>query len=1038
MLICTVSVESQSNGNYSFDKITTEMYQLQSGISQNSIRIIFQDKDGFLWLGTWEGLNRYDGVDFVIFNPDVKSPEVTISHQAINAITQDKDNFLWIGTEGGLNSLEPNTYKISHIKSSRNGKVLEDSIRSLFVDDKNNLWVGMQNGLLIFDSKRINAYTIKEFYNVKKNLLDKHEIRIIKQDGNKNIWIGTEEGVFYISHNTGLIQKFDNTDSSPFKLTNNRITTIDFSGDSIVFVGTENGFNILNVNTVKCKRFFESNKTDSLNKAIILSTVFQTKFKLWIGTSGGGINIFDLNTYTFESFEMHSFEGNPKSNEVDDKFISYLFKDRQGIIWAGTSFTGIIKINERQKLFQTFRKGNKNTKGLNSNNVWSFLNTESELWIGTENGVNIYHKKKHNFRYLKATVGGLSSNKIRSMVKDSYGNIWIGTFDNGLNKLNISTGKIDHYNTHSKYKISNDAIWTIKDDNKGNLWVGTYSGLNKINIKTNEIEVFYNNPIKPNSLANNVIYKIFIDSKKNLWIGTYDGLCLYHPETNDFSTFKHIQGKHNSLSTNKIFDIYEDKLGNLWIGTMGGGLNKLNLKTKNVKFFTTENGLPNNIVYAVIEDNQGNLWLSTNKGISQFNMFEETFVNYNVIDGVQSNEFNLGAQLKDEKGNIYLGGIFGFNVFNPADIIKSSKTPPVVISSFKTLEKSEYYGLKMGDTLYLDYNDNVFTIKYAALDYSNSTKNQYKHILKNYDRDWSHTTAINSYASYARVPAGTYVFQVYGSNSDGRWTSEALTFTIIIKPPWYDTLWFKISLIFFALVIISSLILNRFRRIRKKHQIEKQLFDLERQSLRLQMNPHFIFNTLNSIQNFVLNNNQDNSVRYLSKFSRLMRLMLQNSQETLVSLSQEIELLTYYLDLEKLRFNNKFNYTIEMDKKIDADFCGIPPTLMQPYIENAILHGVQHRTDTLGLIQLKFYLYQQNILVCEIIDNGLGRKFTTELKQKTGLTHNSKGMLITKERLALLNRDMEGQLNVEVIDLFDDKNLPSGTKIRLHIKFQEI
>ncbi|NVO04337.1 MAG: histidine kinase, partial [Bacteroidetes bacterium] len=466
-------------------------------------------------------------------------------------------------------------------------------------------------------------------------------------------------------------------------------------------------------------------------------------------------------------------------------------------------------------------------------------------------------------------------------------------------------------------------------------------------------------------------------------------------------------------------------------------------KTGEIKVYTEKEGLSNNIVYNIFEDKSGNLWVSTNFGLSQFNPKTETFVNFDVKDGIQSHEFNSGAAAISKDGRMYFGGMNGFNSFYPQEVKRNEKKPPIVITTFKILNVDQELEINDGDTINLTYNDNFFSFEFSALDFSNPSKNRFAFKLDNFDPDWIYVDANKRFAEYTKVSPGTYLFHVKGTNNDGVWNEKGTSVVIIISPAWWNTWAFRIVFGSFILLLIYNIIRLRFKRIKAEHEIEmkmlaieKQVFELEQKSLRLQMNPHFIFNSLNSIQSFVISNDTDKAILYLAKFAQLMRLILTNTRESFITVKDELKALSYYMDIERLRFDNKFEFEIILDKDIDDDFVGIPPMIIQPYIENAILHGINYKEGK-GKLTISIKL-EEDTLLCIIEDDGVGREKAMEFKQQIGLKHKSRGMEITKERLEILNRQHKGQTSVRIIDLRDENGKAIGTKVELSIPFIDL
>ena len=646
--------------------------------------------------------------------------------------------------------------------------------------------------------------------------------------------------------------------------------------------------------------------------------------------------------------------------------------------------------------------------------------------------------------YDPSKPNSLASNDTRTILyTPSHNCFWFGYYGEGLDKYDLNTNEIIHFeNSPNKNSLEGDYVNDIIQDRNGKLWIATGRGLNRYDPDVNLFEAFSHDSDDPSSISNNIAICLLEDSKGNIWVGTDDGLNKYNVSKDKFIRYFHEDGNENSLSHNTIFFIYEDQIGKIWIGTSGGGLNKFHPDTEQFKTYTTKDGLPNNVVYAIQEDDDRNIWVSTNLGLSKFYVISERFVNYDVKDGIQSNEFNLGACYKGSDGKLYFGGMNGYNVFDPNEIKYNPNKPVVVISGFRKfneIQQKEYFN---GDTIRLKYDDNFFSIEISALDYTNPSKNRYMYMLENVDKDWIVGDANNRYAEYKKVRPGAYTFKAIGSNNDGLWAEEPISLKIIIVPPWWSTWVFRIIFAIIVIVALWIIIYRRIRRIRNKHEverklfeIEKQKFDLEQQALRLQMNPHFIFNSLNSIQSYILTHDVEKAVQYLGKFSQLMRLILTNSAYKFIPVKEELKSITHYLDLEKLRFENKFDYKINVDTKIDEDFVEIPPMIVQPYIENAIIHGLLHK-PTKGKIEIEFKLDGRSV-ICTVYDNGVGRKKSMEIYKESGLKRKSRGMLITKARLEILNRQSEDDFSVKVHDLESKDGQPAGTRVELVIHYKE-
>ncbi len=1017
----------QHQPQYNIDNISTEILKLEKGLSQNSVRCIFEDHKGYMWFGTWDGLNRYDGTKFITFLPNILNNSNNLAQQTVNTIAQDEKKQIWVGTDGGLSQINYKTLKFKNFSMLEVQK--SDTIHTLYEDTSIYLWIGTQHGIALINKQNDSLFAIENIFR-QSGPLSNYEIRLIKKINN-SLWVGTGDGLFEVKFKDE--KKLEITKVQG--LSDKHITSLLQINDSCLIIGTEQGLNLLSLNDWKVQHYLVDEESVATNSNVIMAILEDENNLIWIGTSGNGVFLFYPNEKKTRSFTLNPTSSGHFNREQSNyaSYINCMYQSRNGIIWIGTAWRGIMKINEQQNIFKSFQKNETARNGLNDNHIWCFYSTDSTLLIGTESGVNIYNFLRHKFTYITKKEG-LSSNQIRSIYISSDSCIWIGTYKAGLNCYNPNTNEFTLYNSDSnaKHYISDNTVWSIIEDKKQQLWFGTYNGLNRYDIKSEEMKTYYYQEDDTTSISNNIVYCSILDSNNHIWFGTYRGLNEYIPETNQFIRYGNIAGKKESLSNSRIFSIYDDQKGNLWIGTVGGGLNKFNKSTHSIKWYTTEHGLPNNVIYSVIPDNHENIWLSTNNGICRFSLKNEATICYNVNDGLLSNELNKGAAMTDKDGNIYFGGMFGFNVFNPDNIVKNIIIPTITISSFKAYKTASIFDVTSGDVIELDYTQNDFNIRYAVLDFTNSQKNLYKHRLIGYDRDWVNTDAFSPFASYSRMKPGNYTFQIMGANNDGIWNPTPFSLHIIIHPPWYLRLIFIIPFTILVLAIIFLLIRSRFLHLKKQHTIEKQMLAMERQAMRLQMNPHFIFNTLNSIQAFILKNKTKESIAYLSKFSRLVRAILNTSRDPIMSLAEEVSILNNYLELEQLRFENRFDYNISIQSNVDTEFIGLAPMLIQPYVENAVIHGVGPLKNHRGNINIEI-VFVEGFLKCTITDNGVGRSY-----HKANAHHESKGMDLTKKRLQILNRETRQREPVEVQDLFDQESQPIGTRIILFITFEEL
>jgi len=1051
LLLCFNSVFSQLNTDIKFERISSEMVKLDKGLSQNSVQAMLQDEEGYMWFGTWDGLNRFDGYGFSIIRPDYFNVRSGISSPSIRALYHDKEGFIWIGTEMGLNKYNPISRSFIQFKNklSDQHSLSSDYINAICEDDKGFLWIATNDGL-----NKMNKETgfVSRYYldPDNANSLSNNSINHLLFESEGYLWVATQKGLNRLKLKTNVFSHYYYNTTVKNSISSDFVNCLFLDKNNRLWIGTNNGLNLFDRKNNSFVAFTRK-KSDplSISNNDIKAIIQDKKGVLWIGTMGGGVNYMNPLDFKFYSYTSSASDNTSISND----YINCIYEDKSGNIWVGTAWGGLNKIDKQSKKFRHFSHLNADpSKSINNNLVWSIVSDrKGNIWIATNQGVNIYNKKTHKFSFITHQAGkinSLASNSVRMIVFDHKreGIVWFATLDAGLDKYNMRTKTFTHYQYNPKAinGLTTNRLMSIYEDKSGDIWAGTeFGGLCVLNPEKGKFTNFQHNSNDPYSISSNTIYPVYEDKNGIVWVGTYHGLNRYDRQKKRFYNYYHDPANNKSLSSDMIFSIYQDQRGYYWLGTMGGGLNRFNPVTKESKHFTEANGLPNNVVYATIEDKSGNFWLSTNFGLSKFNPVNETFVNFDVKDGVQSHEFNFGASMIDNDGELYFGGMNGMNAFFPEEISMNKNLPPITITSFKLFNVEIPVSLKDGDSIQLNYNENFFSFEFAALDYVNPYKNKYAYFLENFDKSWNYSNASKRFADYTAVPPGNYIFKVKGSNNDGVWNEKGIKIYIKIKSPWYKTFVFYTFVILLIVLIVWGLMVLRIKKIRRKHKVEKQmlviqkqLFELEQKSLRLQMNPHFLFNSLNSIQSFVIEKDTDKAIYYLSRFSQLMRLILNNSQQTFVVLQEELKVIKLYLDLERLRYDNIFNYTIHVDDEIEEEFIAIPPMIIQPYIENAIIHGLIHKKQD-GELNIELKL-SENHIMCVIQDNGIGREAAVKIREQSGIKHKSIGMLITQERLDILNMNVKDQLSVKVIDLKTNSGESNGTRIELMIVFKEV
>ncbi len=797
----SVSAQSIEFGHLSID----------AGLSQSTIYTILQDKQGFLWVGTQDGLNKYDGYKFTVYRHDQQNIH-SLSHNEIFVIYEDHAGTLWIGTGGGLERYDRENDKFIHYQNDPKNpySLSNNTIWSIYEDNQGLLWIGTDGGGLNQLDRQTGRFMHYQHDPQDTYTISHNSIWPIYQDKNNILWVGTDGG--------GL-NKFDYQQQrfthyllnakNPYNLSNN-VATIYEDKSGTLWIGTLNGLHKFDRQQEKFTSYFpEPNNIASLSHRAVWSIIEDNK--LWIGT-GDGLNLFNRNTETFTQIKA-------KSNVIFS-----LYQDRANTIWIGTEGNGLSYFNNNQEKFSHYAQEKNN--GLNDNEIFAiYVDAEDVIWVGTEyGGLNKFdHSKVTYYQHNLDNPNSLSSNEIQAIYEDSSGILWIGTYGGGLNRFDREQFVAYKNIPHDLTSLSSDYVLSIHEDHANNLWIGTRNGLNKLNRATDNFERYLPELNDPNSLSNKEISVIYEDSKENLWVGTQGG-GLNKLVQDKFIHYKHEKQNSASLSDNEILSIHEDRTGILWIGTYSGGLNSFDGE----KFTSYQKPLPNDIVYGILEDDQGYLWLSTNKGLAKFNPKTGLARNYDVSDGLQSNEFNAGAYYKNRHGELFFGGVNGFNSFNPIKFQDNPYIPPVVITKFEVFNKPLKIGgdsplqqhINVAKELTLSYKQTFFALEFVTLNFLQPEKNQYTYKLEGFDKDWNQIgTRRNAY--YTNVPSGKYIFKTKGSNNDNVWNEQGNELKITILPPPWKTWWAYALYLFIILTIIIGYTQHqKLKLITKQRELE--------------------------------------------------------------------------------------------------------------------------------------------------------------------------------------------------------------------------
>jgi ligand-binding sensor domain-containing protein len=790
------------------EQIHFKRISLREGLSQSMGKCSFKDKEGYMWFGTLDGLNRYDGYQMTVFRHDPKKP-ASVSSSFINDIQEDQAGNLWVATTEGIDRFDRQQETFIHypLEGQPTPYVLD-----IFLDHKGVLWVGLPNALFRWEKDHFRPYPTQFTIN---------GFRSMTEDDQGEFWLVSWGNLQRFNpHN----QRFSNYHLNPSQVFQ------DSKGH--LWVSTYEGLLLYNRQTDSFTRFtHQENNPNSLCQNQVLSLAEGPDGRLWIGTQNGGISLFDYRQNRFSTLSQNIDDPTSLSNNC----VQTLYRDDQGNMWVGTGAGGLNLYSPYAGKFVHYQKilhfNNPNMNAVTGD-------SQGRIWIGIEDGglVMLDRHTGQFTHYPNPPKQGAATDVIFSIVDYSRDSLAVGYSVASFAFFNKRTGKFNHFfpDPARPNGLSGTIKTIVLQDRDHNVWMGDWGGgLSFYSHRSRQFTSYHFDPKDTASLGNNVVFALSEDREGSLWVGTDGGLDRRDRRSGKFVHYRHDEKDLHSLSHNNVTTLLVDHQGHLWIGTWGGGLNRLDEKTNRFIHYGHKEGLSSDVIKGILEDSKGNLWLSTTKGISRFNLQNHSFRNYDVNDGLQVEDFNRNACYKAADGTMFFAGTAGINMFHPDSLRENPNIPPVVITDFQIFNKSVsladkdsplQQSISQAKELTLSYKQSVFTFEFAALNFTLAGKNQYAYKLEGFDKDWNQVGTKRS-ATYTNLNPGEYVFRVKASNNDGLWNEQGTSIKVIITPPFWQTWWFRMGV---ALAILSSAF--AFYRIRI-NAIQAQKAKLEEQVL---------------------------------------------------------------------------------------------------------------------------------------------------------------------------------------------------------------
>ncbi|MGZ4035377.1 MAG: ligand-binding sensor domain-containing protein, partial [Bacteroidia bacterium] len=881
-------------------------YSVKDGVAQSQVYGLLQDSRGYLWMGTrGGGISRFDGINFKTF-----SVNDGLINNYVFCIKEDPQHNIWIGTNNGLSKY--NGISFTNFQPSTDSTQVW--IQEIDIDPKGRKWLATNIGVLLLDEKG--------FVNISDRLKEKRTvINAIHVDRSGAVWYGSADGLFKINETGSVFSviKFDKSRG----FMNNSITSIKEDNKGNIWIGTYGD----GVYVFDQKKFFRIDYHLELYKQTVLDIYFDSHDNAWFATLSHGVAQYNAEAKTF--IWLTENEG------LSNNHVQSVIQDKSGNYWFGTSGGGVC--NYFGKQFTNYDK----SSGLAGNFIYSiFRDSKSRLWIGTsDKGLSVYDSTKF---YSYNSSNGFADVKVKAINEDNNGNIFIGTDGQGVYEFDGKEFK-------PVEELTKKYIRAIAKDKSGDLWIAT-AGAGLFKLILNESKIKLQNYTTADGLLHNRLTCLHYDKQGRLWYGTENNGIGYL--VNDVIQ-KQTLSKKDGLPSNTIRCLTEDSSGYLWAGTAGYGIASFPLYQGDfkIKFYDHTNGLTSSNIYLMCADNNNNLFVGTETGLDYIYLDKTRkpvdIKHYSKGEGFTGVETCQNSVFNDPDGTIWFGTINGLSKYNPANLVKNENEPITTITDVKLFYESisstpyKKFASDWNAISYLDlpYDQNHLTFDFFAINFSNPDAVKYQWKLEGFDKDWSPISKNHSIL-YSNLSAGDYTFLVKACNEDNVWNKEPVKLKFHIGAPVWLQWWFIVMIIVIVFSVVFYVFKWRENRIttkaleqQKKLQLEKEVVELEQKALRLQMNPHFIFNALNSIQSQIGNDNEQVARYYLAKFSRLMRQILDNSRNAVITLEEEVNTLENYLLIEKFCNGDRFDYKIMVDPAIEKDYVKIPPMLLQPFIE---------------------------------------------------------------------------------------------------------
>jgi len=1003
-----------------FPDLRFSQLTIKDGLSTHATKHVYEDRNGIIWIATSQGLNRYDGTGIKVYKTN-KADSNSICSNYLRYIAGDDEQQLWLGTAQGLSRFNPLTGKAvnyRHDSLNANSLAANDKCNPYF-DSRKRLWLATSKGIQLFDYKNKRFTTYRALHGPKREAAVANNFDYVREDAQRRLWAISPYGLYLIDEQTKSLRYYERPVSATgWRAAAQQMYVSSIGGDLAQFDATKGSYLPIE------QRLFGQAEAEIYD---VKEWQDGNGYRWLCVAAVGGCALIDPKSGKAKEYVFN--RDDPGSLNAFAVFS--ITKDHHNRLWMATD-NGIAIIDpnlqnfENLQLYQQIHVNNPRDFGLPNN----ILQTNDRNYITGFYGKGVYVLDKdwkllEHLPEILPRINGRVNNSVNSILQDDRGAFWYST-DLGLVRKTGNAVKVFIPGDTTNGRVENAAVSKMYKRKDGLFWMRARG--NGVYLFNPQTEQFVRHFLPDGKNIKGGVFSCLLDRQEVLWLGCVEGISRYNAVKDVFENIVVTKnGKAQTLGW--VTDITEDRQGTIW-AVANNGLIKIDPQTLKAQLIDKTDGMPEDNLKRILSDTLGYLWIPSQQGLIRYDG-KKDFTFFNINNGLPYQYEGYGFFEKDTDGNFILGFNGIVTRFNPYRIKINTAVPNIVLLEVAADNNDLEIAIKEGKkVINIAAGTKIINIHFAITNYTIPSDNQYFYKLG--DADWASVAHGN--IALGSLPHGTYALIVKGRNNDGVWSAEE-TVSLVVAPFWYETWVFKLAMMLLIAIIIAIFLRRRIAVIRNESSFKQKITETEMQLMRSQMNPHFIFNCLNSIKLLAAENNVDAATDYLDRFARLIRLVLENSNSAKITIAQELETLQLYLQMEMIRFKEKLQCEIKVSDQVDTEYTEILPMLIQPYVENAIWHGLMQKEEGGKLWVNIDYKGANDYLLVTVKDNGIGRAKAAEIKSKSAINKKAFGTKISQERISLMNELYKTNGSVTITDLYDEHRQAAGTEVTLKIPF---